>query len=418
MNKRKGFILGGALLASAAALCALAYGSGVFRKNALGTQAVAYNSVDFEIRNDGYTYTSAYTRNGLELDVTDGSFTDWKFCVTNWGISAPKHVSYTCSFTLTLNVNGRDAGGNTYSCVDVEVGLGDGEGGTVDSPKKWNFAAGEEFTVTSTFTPHTGKDSVGVHLRLGALRDGAVEPASNAFHAKVREFKMIETESEEVVHHVNFESAEGFINRWKTSHDAGNFCTNKATVEPLIEDYCALRPAERALITGDFQNLTGKVINEPAAEASASMKSNAWVAGEGNEAHAEVSVKSTEAWHSRIWIDLSHLGLETGKTYKLSFDIWKKDVEAGFELITQPLKWTNDVNDRYGFFDTTGYKEQEITIPSGGSLWFLAQLGNVVNEISVYNIAVRSLELDVDGKSSIIESVRYFANRYNIELGA
>ena len=170
------------------------------------------------------------------------------------------------------------------------------------------------------------------------------------------------------------------------------------------------------MIAGDFQNLTGKVINEPAAEASGDMKSNAWVAGGGNEAHAEVSVASTKPWHSRIWIDLSHLGLETGKTYKLSFDIWKKN-EAGFELITQPLKWT-DAKDRYGFFNTTGYHEQEITIPSGGSLWFLAQLGNVVNEISVFNIKVCSLEKDIDGKSSIIESVRYFANRYNIELGA
>ena len=146
------------------------------------------------------------------------------------------------------------------------------------------------------------------------------------------------------------------------------------------------------------------------------MKSNAWVAGGGNEAHAEVTVKSTKPEHSRTWIDLSHLGLAAGKTYKLSFDIWKL-TEEGFELITQPLKWTA-VENRYGFFNTPGYHEQEITIPSGGSLWFLAQLGNVVNEISVYNIAVRSLELDIDGKSSIIESVRYFANRYNIELGA
>ena len=218
---------------------------------------------------------------------------------------------------------------------------------------------------------------------------------------------------------MNFETASGFAKRWKAAHaikDEGKtFCDAKANVEELIYDYSALRPAERALIAGGFQNLTGKVINEPSAEASKEMESNAWVAGGGNEAHAEVSVASTEAWHSRIWIDLSHLGLETGKTYKLSFDIWEKN-KAGFELITQPSK-SAAVEDRYGFFNTTGYHEQVITIPSGGSLWFLAQLGNVVNEISVSNIKVQSLELDTDGKSSIIESVRYFAKRHGIALG-
>ena len=414
MNKRKGFILGGALLASAAALCALAYGSGAFRKNALGTQAVAYNTLDFDMRieKDGegdpyYQYTKSYGDEGLVLNVTGGDNVDWHFGIANWDFPTPlgEDADYYCEFVMHVDVAGSEASGASGSEVVLEAGKG-------DNVYKKDFAADSTFTISKAFKAKGA--TTGIVLSLGALKNAG---GNNVFNACIEKFVLKQGGADgAIVNRINFQNANGFTTKWKASHDA-SFCASKAGVEELIYDFCALRPAERALITGDFQNLTGKVINEPAGEASSEMKSNAWVAGGGNEAHAEVSVKSTEAWHSRIWIDLSHLGLAAGKTYKLSFDIWKKN-EAGFELITQPLKWTNDVNDRYGFFNTTGYHEQEITIPSGGSLWFLAQLGNVVNEISVYNIAVRSLELDVDGKSSIIESVRYFANRYNIELGA
>ena len=420
MNKRKGLILGGVLLASAAAVCAIAVGSrgGVLGRSAFPyeTQAVDLNTLDFDMRVEGsvaesWKYTKSYSEAGMVVDVTGGTKTDWHFGIAKWGFPTPRggaeSKDYYCEFVLELNVAGRWVSGENKSEVVLEAGGG-------GNAYKADFSANTQFTIGKSFA--ATKDTTDIVLSLGAVTNAGNE---NVFTAKIKKFVLKEGSAEgDIVNRVNFETASGFVKRWKAAHandDGKAFCNAKTNVEELIYDYSALRPAERALIAGGSQNLTGKVINEPAAEASPLMQSNAWVAGEGNEAHAEVSVKSTEAWHSRIWIDLSSLGLETGKTYKLSFDIWQKDYEAGFELITQPLKWTNDAKDRYGFFNTSGYHEQEITIPSGGSLWFLAQLGNVVNEISVYNITVRSLELDIGG-NSIVESIQYFAARYGIEL--
>ncbi|MBE6135353.1 MAG: hypothetical protein E7179_05060 [Erysipelotrichaceae bacterium] len=411
MNKRKGLILGGVLLASAAAVCAIAVGSrgGVLGRSAFPyeTRAVDLNTLDFDMRVEGsWKYTKSYSEDGMIVDVTDGTKTDWHFGIAKWGFPTPRggaeSKDYYCEFVLELNVDGKSGANKS------EVVLEAGSGGNV---YKNDFSANTQFTIGKTFA--ATKDTTDIILSLGAVTNASNE---NVFTAKIKKFVLKEGSVEgAIVNRVNFETASGFAKRWKAAHDGTAFCDDKANVEELIYDYSALREPERRALTGAAAPLAmdGNVFNK-SDRGETDLVEGVWVNAPDADwpgAHIKVEKVCADNWRARMFINLG-ITLEEGKTYNLSYDMEHATSEA-YDLWFTKGDWGS----HYTITPETETEPKKITVGTGegGVVWIQVQMGAHLDEITLNNIRISLDEEDVGG-NPIAESVEYFAARYGIAL--
>ena len=214
--------------------------------------AVALNTLTFEVRNEGGAYSSTESQGegGLKLEVTNGDYQGWKYGLVNWSFPTIAEQDYYCEFVMTLNVSGWEVGGANYSEIVLMCNEGGGDGYRGANYCK-NFIKDVEFTVGQTFKASGA--ATAINLQLGGLRDA---DEHNAFTATIKKFVM-KTGSNvgPIVNRINFESGAAFANRWKAAHDANDFCDVDANVaEELIYDYSALYPAERTAMASILES--------------------------------------------------------------------------------------------------------------------------------------------------------------------
>ena len=426
MNKRTVSLLALAAVAvtGLTTTFALARRMGGFSIAPTKTMALSYNDKNIDtIRNEGdkYDYSTRYTAGGLEIDLQGGDYTGWEFGLTAWEFPAPKHVEYLVEFTVVINVNGSEAGGKEYCEVGLEAKCkGEEADGSSGETVKKNFVAGEEFTIKTTFLQKTGGEFCELHLKLGALRNAAGE---NKAITTVKRFRMCEidsgTDKQTEIERINFQTASGFAADWKANHVGKAYCEDTDGIgTEMLRDFCALRETERNVVAGEKLPVKGKVITRFDDEGGTiELAANSWVPeGKEYEAHGEVTKACSDVWRAGMFINTG-IAFETGKSYAVSLEIGKKN-DLAFEFILQNDQWS-DVDHRYDFHTEAGHYEKTVTVADGmsGSLWILVQFGNTVNEITVSDITVAITETDTDGTSSIIESVRYIAERLGVSLG-
>ena len=397
------------------------------------TKALSYNTQDIkEIRNEGgkYNYSAEYTEAGLVISLNSGAFTDWEFGLTNWDFPTPNNTKYYAEYTLSINVNGEAKGGRQYSKIALQgEPHGTGTGGEPNTVSKNDFIANTVFTIGTEFQPHTegvvGERVSSIHLQLGALRNA--EGQNNAV-ITVKTFTLSEVvdDKKTEVNRINFETAYGFASRWRASHVERAYCDNTGSVVTnLLRDYCALREQERRAISGEYVSMEGKVIKRFDDEnGTIPLASNAWV-GIDKHAHCEVTTSCSDVWRAGMFIDTG-VTMATGKTYRVSFGTWRKHAKEGqtdFKVVLQKGQWAgdSDATDRYAFFNTP-IGDSSITIENvpaekKGTLWLLAQMGTIENEISIYNLSIQIDEKDSDGTTPIWTSIQYFAERFGVVLG-
>ena len=374
--------------------------------------AMDLNTVDFNMRVEGaaFKYSRHYTSQGLVLNVTDGDNTDWHFGIANWEFPIGENGDYYCEFVMETNVNGADHGGHAESKVVLET-----EGGSLYFG---NFEANTTFTVGRQFTLATGTGKGKIVLNLGALCNAGGE---NIFNVAIKKFVLKEGNSEgDIIHRINFESAAGFATRWKAAHAGTAFCDDKSNVEELIYDYCALREDERRALTGDTvplekdKNVFHRLDN---GEDVTHIASNCWTNEYG--AHCEVtSTDTTDRWRAGMFVN-SGVALDVDHTYTVSFDLRvEKELKSAsddFDLLLKNQQWDGHTWE-WLHKGAVGHVEQEIKVQAAqsGELFLALEMADMVNEITINNLVVTLKELDTDGKSTIAQSVEYFASHWGI----
>ena len=203
----------------------------------------------------GYTYSKEYSSDGLVLNVTDGHFDGWMFGLVNWNFPTVSGKTYYCEFVLTIDSYGHssekipEGSGAKYDYSEVVLRLNEGHTGAGAQWYSW-FNKDEEFTTSATFT--ADGDSAVINLQLGGVR-GSGEGRS--FRAAIKKFVMKEDSvTGNIVHRINFESGESFVNRWKAAHIGDYFCDGEGAgvCRELLLDYLALRSEERDAIADEL----------------------------------------------------------------------------------------------------------------------------------------------------------------------
>ena len=144
--------------------------------------------------------------------------------------------------------------------------------------------------------------------------------------------------------------------------------------------------------TPAYLDLTGKLETRFDDEGGTiELAANSWVAGDGHEAHAEVTTACGERWRAGMFINTG-VALEAGKSYKVSFVVDRAQ-ENGYDVILQNKQWASD-DDRIDFLSTPVgeiSKEFTVTETTKGTLWFLVEMGDAVNEVTIRNILVEEI---------------------------
>ena len=417
MVKKNKYFLATTVICASVVLCGAALVAGKalrFGPSFTETTALEYNTLDFDIRNEdgAYSYTKEYTEKGLELHVNSGDWQGYKFGLVNWDFPVESNKTYYCEFFLTANVAGSEAGGGDFSEVALECGP---EGGRTTNWIK-NFVQDEEFTASVTFDSGD-HDTTAINLQLGGLRTAAGE---NKFDVSIHKFVIKEGDvNGDIVHRVNFESAGGFAERWLTSHGSKDFCDEDAdSCREMIYDFCALRAPARNVLVGEAMLLDGLAETFVYDEGGTiSTATNMWYTDEGLAVHFENKESTGEVWRTGMLVNTG-IPMLSGYTYDINLTVSTWNSPEGYEVILQNQRDANPETGRYEY--TSDYfGEFSKTVTPGetnkGTLWILVQAGNSYGEVTIANVKVTIHE--AESKYTIMDSINYFADRYNIVLG-
>ena len=141
-----------------------------------------------------------------------------------------------------------------------------------------------------------------------------------------------------------------------------------------------------------YFDFTGKLIGrfDPGVEG------NTWV-NNHTDAHVEVTKPGAEIYNGGMFVNTG-LDLENGKTYSVTFDIWRKE-DRPFKVMIQNKQWDAHVFDSFESFEGHVGSEFKVDNSSAGKLWISFEMGTAVNEVSIFNLLIEEVEyFDFTGK--------------------
>ena len=123
---------------------------------------------------------------------------------------------------------------------------------------------------------------------------------------------------------------------------------------------------------------------------------NTWV-NHHTDAHVKVSTAGTEIWQGGMFVNTG-LDLEAGKMYSVSFDVWR-NVDNPFKVMVQNKQFDGYVFDTFESFAGHVNSEFKVDSSNSGKLWISVEMGNSVNEISIFNMLIKEVKyFDFTGK--------------------